>query len=86
MQIGLAAHAHQVATLGQLVRDGDGVGGLATAEEVQDRVIDLLVRGAVEVDALEHLDAVSDRILGQQHAADDALLRVDVLGREHAFA
>ena len=86
MQIGLTAHAHQVATLGQLIRDRDGVSRLAAAEKVQDRVIDLLVRRAVEVDTLEHLDAVSDRVLGQQHAADDALLSMDVLGRKHAVA
>ncbi len=82
MQISLSAHPGQVAALGQLIRDGDGVGRFAAAVQVQDRVIDQLVGGTVEVDALESLDAVGDRVLGQQHPADDALLRVDILRRK----
>ena len=82
MQIGLSAHPGQVAALGQLIGDGDGVSRLAAAVQVQDRVVDQLVSRAVEVDPLKPLNAVGDRVLGQQHAADDALLRVHVLGRQ----
>ena len=82
VQVGLPADPGQVAALGQLVGDGDGVGRLAAAVQVKDRVIDQLVGRAVEVDPLEPLDAVGDRILGEQHAADDTLLRMHVLGRQ----
>ena len=81
VQVGLAADPGQVAALGQLVGDGDRVGRLAAAVEVEDRVVDQLVRRAVEVVALEHLDAVGDGVLGQQHAAEHGLLGVDVLRR-----
>ena len=79
VQVGLAADPLQVAALGQLVGDGDRVGRLAAAVEVEDRVVDQLVGGPVEVGAAQSLDAVGDRVLGQQHAAEDGLLGVDVL-------
>ena len=81
VQVGLAADAAEVAALGQLVGDGDGVGGLTAAVEVEDRVVDQLVRRAVEVGASQDLDAVGDGVLGQQHAAEHGLLGVDVLRR-----
>ena len=82
MEVGLAADAPEVAALGQLIADGDGVGGLAATVEVEDGVVDELVGGTVEVGALELLDAVGDRVLGQEHAAEDGLLGPDVLRRE----
>ncbi len=82
VEVGLAADAAEVAALGQLVADGDGVGRLAAAVEVEDRVVDQLVRGTVEVGALELLDAVGDGVLGQEHAAEHGLLGADVLRRE----
>ena len=51
VQVGLAADPGQVAALGQLVGDGDRVGRLAAAVEVEDRVVDQLVRRPVEVGA-----------------------------------
>jgi hypothetical protein len=82
VEVGLAADTSEVAALGQLVADGDGVGGLAAAVEVEDGVVDELVRRTVEVGALELFDTVGDGVLGQEHAAEDGLLGADVLGRE----
>ena len=68
--------------LGQLVAHGDRVGRLTAAVKVEHRVVDQLVRRAVEVGALELLDAVGDGVLAQQHAAEHRLLGPDVLRRQ----
>ena len=70
-----------LAALGQLVRDGDGVRRLAATVEVDDRVVHDLVRRPVEVGAADLLDDVGDRVLGDHHAAEHAALRVEVLRR-----
>ena len=82
VQVGLATDPGQVAALGQLVGDGDRVGRLAAPVEVEDRVVDRLVRRPVEVGAAQHLDGVGDGVLGQQHAAEDRPLGVDILWRK----
>ena len=79
VQVGGAADAADLAALGQLAGDGDGVGGVAAAVQVEDDVVDDLVRGAVEVLGAEHLDDLGDGVLGEQHAAEDALLGRDVV-------
>ena len=79
VQVGRAADAAEVAGVGQRGRDGDRVGRLAPAVEVEDRVEDRRVDRPVEVVGLEDLDDVGDRVLGQQHAAEHALLGRDVL-------
>lgn len=53
----------------------------ALGVEVEDRLVDGLVRGAVEVMALDDLHDIGDGVLGQEHAAEDRLLGIEVLGR-----
>ena len=65
----------------QLSRHRDWVGRLALAVQVEDRLVDRLVGGAVHVVAERDLDDVGDGVLGQQHAAEDGLLGRDVLRR-----
>ncbi len=81
VQVGRAAHAAQLAPLGQLSGHGHGVRRLAPAVEVEHRVEDELVGRAVEVGAAQHLHHVRDRVLAQHHAAEHALLGGDVLRR-----
>ena len=81
VEVGGAADALQLTALDQLGGHGDRVGGLAATVEVDDRVVDHLVGGAVVVDALEGLDDVGDGVLGQQHRAEHALLGGVVLRR-----
>ena len=65
----------QLAAALELGGDRDQVGRLAAAVEVDDRVVDRLVRRAVEVDAAQHLGDVGDRVLGEQHRAEHATAR-----------
>jgi len=81
VEVGRAADPVDFAALGQLIRDGDRVGGLTPAVQVNDRFIDGFVRRAVEVLAAEDFDDVRDGILGEHHAAQDGLLGGDVLRR-----
>jgi hypothetical protein len=81
VQIGRTADPGQVSALGQLVGHRDRVGRLAPAVEVEDRVVDQLVRRSIEVVAAEDLDDVGDGVLGQHHAAQDTLLGGDILRR-----
>ena len=71
----------QLAAPLELGGDGDRVGRLAAAVEVDDRVVDDLVGGPVEVDAAHDLGDVGDGVLGQQHRAEHALLGGVVLRR-----
>src|SRR5699024_5852456 len=80
-EIGAAAHPGELAALGELVRDGDQVSGFAAPVQVDDRFVDHLVRGAVEVVAAHRLDDVGDRVLGQHHAAEHAALGGEILRR-----
>ena len=81
VQVGRAADAGEVAGPRQLARDGDRVGRLAAAVQVQDDVVDRLVGRPVEVAGPDHLDDVGDRVLAQEHAAEHGHLRRDVLRR-----
>ena len=81
MEVGGAADADQLAATLELGRHRDGVGGLAAAVEVDDRVVDDLVGRAVEVDAADQVGDVGDGVLGQQHRAEHALLGGVVLRR-----
>ena len=85
MQVLGAAGPLQLAGLGELVGDGDDVGGLAVRVQREDRVEDDLVLGNVEVDAADGLDDVGDRVLAEQHAAERALLGEQIV-RGGAFA
>ena len=81
VQVGRTADADQVAGVGERRRDRDRVGRLTPAVDVEDDVEDGGVHRPVEVVGLEDLDDVGDGVLGEQHAAEDALLGGDVLGR-----
>ncbi len=81
VQIRRSADLGDLPALDQLGGDRDRVGRLALGVEVEDRGVDGLVRRAVEVVALDDLHDVGDGVLGEQHAAEDRLLRVQVLGR-----
>src|SRR5690606_24585209 len=80
-QVGGAADALELAAAFQAGSDGDRVGGLAAAVEVEDGVVDGLVRGAVEVAGAQHLDHVGDGVLAEQHAAEHGLFCGQVVGR-----
>src|SRR4051812_14660458 len=79
VQVGRAADLGEQTFTGELGGDGDRVGRLAATVEVEDRVVDGLVRRAIEVAWLEDLDDIGDGVLGQQHPAEHALLGDDVL-------
>src|SRR5690606_29337726 len=81
VEVGGTADPAQLAALVQLGGDGHGVGRLPPAVQVDDRVVDELVRRAVEVLAAQLLDDVGDGVLRQQHPAQDALLGRQVLRR-----
>ena len=59
----------------------DGVGRLPAPVEIEDGVVDVLVRGAVEVAGTQLLEHVGDGVLAEQHAAEHRLLGGHVLGR-----
>ena len=65
----------------QLGGDADGVGRLALAVELGGDLVNRRVGRPVEIGGAQHLDDISDRVFGQQHAAEDALLGGDVLRR-----
>ena len=77
---GAADPAQQPAAV-QLRGDRHRVGRLAAPVQIEDRVVDVLVRGAVEVAGTQPLQHVGDGVLAQQHAAEDGLLGRSVLGR-----
>ena len=79
MQIGRAADAAQQVAAVQLGGDGDGVSGLAATVQVEDGVVDVLVRRPVEVTGPEALEHVGDRVLAQQHATEYGLFCSGVL-------
>ena len=79
VQIGRPADAAQQTAAVQFGGDGDRIGGLAAAEEVEDRVVDVLVRGPVEVPGAQPLEHVGDGVLAQQHAAQHGLLGDQIL-------
>ena len=79
VQVRRAADPAELAALLQLGRDRHRVGRLAAAVEVEDGLVDQLVRRPVEVVPAHDLDDVGDGVLGQQHAAEDGLLGGEVL-------
>ena len=81
VQVRRAADAHQLPVAGQLGRHRHRVGRLAAPVQVEDRVVDELVRRPVEVARADDLDDVGDRVLGQHHRAEHRLLGLDRLRR-----
>ena len=81
---GRPAELQQLATLGEVVGDGDRVDRLPAAVQVDDRVEEGLVRRPVEIDAAKDLDDVGDGVLGQKHGSEDRLLSRQVLRRNMA--
>ena len=79
VQIGRAAHSAQQSAPVQFGGDGDRVGGLTAAVEVEDRVVDELVGRAVEVAGTQSLEDVGDGVLAEQHAAEHGLFGGGVL-------
>ena len=67
----------------QLVLDGDAVDGLALAEQRAHRLEDLAVSVAVELLRADDLDHLGERLGVEQDAAEEALLRVQIV-RRHA--
>ena len=65
----------------QLRGHRDRVRGLAARVQIDDRVEDERVGRLVEVCGPQRLHHVGDRILGQQHAAQHRLLRIQILRR-----
>jgi hypothetical protein len=55
----------------QLCGHGHRIGRLAAAVQIQDCVVDVLMRGPVEVAGTQPLQHVGDGVLAQQHAAQD---------------
>ena len=81
MQVRRATDAQQLAPLAQLVGNGYRISRLAASIEIDDGVIDLLVRRAVEVGTAQHLDDIGDGVLAHQHGAEHALLGFHILRR-----
>ena len=79
MQVGGAADASKQAAAVELGGDGDGVGGFAAAVEVEDRVVDILMGGSVEVAGAKAFQNVGDGVLAQQHAAQHRLFCGQIL-------
>ena len=70
----------------QLLGDGDRVGRLALAVQRLDGLVDVAVRGLVEVAGLDvRLDRGGDRVAREQHRAEQRLLGLEVV-RGHASA
>ena len=78
-QVGSTTDTAELTSTVELGGDRHRVGGLATAVEVQDHVVDGLVGGPVEVTRTQYLEDVSDGVLAQQHAAEHRLLGSHVL-------
>src|SRR4029077_17936332 len=70
-----------LAASGELVGDRDGIRGLAAAVQVENSLVDQLMRGPGMSGRTCPLDHVRDGVLGQQHPAEHALLRRDVVRR-----
>ena len=67
---------------GQLVGDGDRVGGLSPGVEGGDGVEDVAVSRLVEVVHATRLDGRGDGVTGEQHGAEQRLLGIQVVGRD----
>ena len=81
VQVGCPADPADLAPPGELVGHGDRVRWLTTAVQVQYDLMDDLMGRAVMVVRPDDLDHVGNRVFGQQHSAEDALFRGDVVRR-----
>ena len=81
VQVKRAPHPGGLATLGQFGVDRDRVDRFPSGEQVDDRLVDDLVRGAVEVRGVDDLHDLGDGVLRQEHATKDALFGLDVMRR-----
>ena len=81
-QVRGAADPFELASLGELIGDDERVGGLGAVVDLDDRVEDRLVGGAVELRAAQDVDDVGDGLLAQEHAAERGHLGLEVLGWE----
>ena len=79
VQVRGAAHPPDVPPLGQLGGDGDGVGRLAAAVQVEDHLVHELMGRPVVIMRPDYLKNVGNRVLRQQHPAEHALLSGDVV-------
>ena len=86
MQVGGSARALEIVVAVEAGRDDDRVDLLVVGEQVDDRLVDELVGGTVEVLRREHLDDVDDRGGTQQHGAEHALLGLVVVRRLAEFS
>ena len=75
----VAAQLCQLAPFREVVSDGNRIDRLTPPVQVDDRVEDRLVHWPVEVGPAQSLDDLTDRILGQKHRAENALLGWQVL-------
>jgi hypothetical protein len=81
VQVRGPADPGDLASAGEVGGDGDGVGRLAAAVQIQDRSVEDLVGRAVEVGFAHDLDHVGDGVLAQEHRPEDGLLSRNVVGR-----
>ena len=81
VQIRCPADPAQHSAAVQFGGDRHRVGGLPAAVQVQDRVVDVLVRRTVEVAGPQPLQHIGDGVLAQQHPAQHRLLRGQILRR-----
>ena len=79
MQVRCAADPAQHPAPVQLRGYRHCVGGLPTAVQVQNRVVDVLVRRAVEVAGPQPFQHIGNRVLAQQHPAQHRLLGGQIL-------
>ena len=81
--VGRAAERVEQVGAPQLLGDGDRVDRLALAVERLDGVVDVAVRGLVEVaDVDARLDRGGDRVAREQHRAEQRLLGLEVVRRD----
>jgi len=64
------------------VRDRDEIRGLPPVEQLEDRRADRSMDLLIEVGGGEGLGDLRDRIAIEEHAAEHALLRLEILGRD----
>ena len=79
MQVRSSTNATQQTPAVQLGSDRHRIGRLTSAVQIQDRVVDVLVRGPIEVAGAKPLQHVGDGVLAQQHPAEDGLFGRGVL-------
>jgi len=78
-QVDMAAHLAELTAPVEFGCDGDGVCRIAVTVEVDDRLIDQLMGGAVEVGRFDDLQHLGDGVLAHQHGPQHALFGGEVL-------